>query len=354
MTKLGTRRFLGAFFLIFTLSGCSRSKDDKSLWIYTSLYPETIKVIGEKMKVAFPAADIKWYQGGSENVATKLATELLAGKPRADIIMTSDPFWYEELKQKGLLLPYKPLRAERLNKKLVIDSDFHYVSSRIPFMVIAYRSDLIADDVAPRSLNDLIDPKKAENYRDKIAMGNPLESGTTFVAVSLLAKKFSWDYFERLRELNALSAGGNSAVMAKVESGERPIGIVLFDNAGAASMKNPKIKTVIPTDALVMVPSPAAILKSSQNSEIAKQFIDHFLNDEVQAVFADYNMFGVFDSVPAPKALNGELPNIVLPTKPFLVSNLMPLALPLGPEVIREIFPERELIKNKFSDIMLR
>ena len=53
-------------------------------------------------------------------------------------------------------------------------------------MIIAYNSDKLSAEEAPKSWKDLTDPK----WQGKIAMPNPMLSGTAFVAVAALADKY--------------------------------------------------------------------------------------------------------------------------------------------------------------------
>src|SRR5207253_1444548 len=117
------------------------------------------------------------------------------------------------------------------------DTEHFWAVSRLPVMVIGYNTDIYKEAEAPKSFADLVLPK----FKNKIAMGSPLESGTTFTTVALLSEKLGWDYFSKLRANGALSAGGNSAVLSRIETKERPVGIILLENLLAARRKNPKI-----------------------------------------------------------------------------------------------------------------
>ena len=65
-----------------------------------------VQDLNVRLTKSFPDVEFKWYQSGSENVAAKVNSEVLSGQSQADLILTSDSFWYEELKTKGKLLAY--------------------------------------------------------------------------------------------------------------------------------------------------------------------------------------------------------------------------------------------------------
>src|SRR5689334_20415580 len=96
-------KFALVWVLLWGATGCTRKN---SVWIYTSLYKEMVAELDPLVHAAFPGVDVQWFQGGSENVAAKINAEMAAGKSQADLVITSDPFWYLELKQAGKLLTY--------------------------------------------------------------------------------------------------------------------------------------------------------------------------------------------------------------------------------------------------------
>lgn len=330
--------FAIVMFLILGLvlgAGCTGQKKGPTLWIYTSLYPHVVEDLKTKVGAKFPEAEINWYQGGSENVAAKVNSELLAGKPQADIIITSDLFWYEDLRASGKLLAYDSPAAAKVPAQFK-NADRYWSASRVPVMVIAYNSDVFANADAPKSFSDLALPK----YKDKVAMPSPLESGTAFTAVAMLQKKLSWDFFSKLRANGAISAGGNSAVMARIESKERPVGIVLLENVLAIRKKNPKIAAVYPTEGAVTVPSPIAILASSKQGALAKKVYDYFFAREMQEVITKGDMYSIFEDVPPPPG-----------AAPW--THVFKSSMPWDMAFIAETRAKREQIKQQFAKIML-
>src|SRR5688500_15290509 len=66
--------------------------------IYTSAYPPVVAALGAHMQKVLPGIDVKWFQAGSEKLAARLDAELLADNPGADLLMASDPMYYQRLK----------------------------------------------------------------------------------------------------------------------------------------------------------------------------------------------------------------------------------------------------------------
>lgn len=323
-------------FLTGSMTACTRS-GGKQVWIYTSIYKEVIEEMKGPLQKAVPEADIQWFQGGSENVASKLSAELAAGHAKADLILTSDPFWYLELKSAGKLLPVHGAVATQGTPAAFADPDGAFTGVRLPVILIGYNESAIAASEAPKSWKDLLDPK----WKGKIAMPSPLESGTAFTAVALLSKNLGWEYFQALQKQDVLAAGGNSSVITRIETKERPIGIVLLENILKAREKGSPVQAVYPSDGAIPVNSPIAILKDTRNPELARKVHDWFFSDEAQKAMVKSGMYSLIPGIPSHpgarpwKEVQGQL-------------------LRWSPEIAAELFSKREEIKTRFAETVLR
>ena len=90
---------------IFLVSCQGKSSASREIWIYTSLYKDTIAKLLPMLKKEFPEVDFKFYQAGSEEIAAKVNAEILTNNLKADVLISSDRFWYEELADNKALSP---------------------------------------------------------------------------------------------------------------------------------------------------------------------------------------------------------------------------------------------------------
>ncbi|NBX76755.1 MAG: extracellular solute-binding protein [Proteobacteria bacterium] len=265
------------------------------IWIYASIYKEVISEFDTVLKEKFPSVQVRWYQSGSENVAARVNAELSAGNPQADLIMTSDPFWFVELKKAGHLLSYFSPTAQPLDSHYK-DKDGTFLINRIPVGIIAYEKTQVPESEAPKTWDDLTSPR----WRNKLSMPSPLESGTALTFVSQLVRKKGWNYFKALKNNNLLSSGGNSSVIQRIETKETPIGIVLLENALQAQKRGAAIAIVYPQEGVIPVPSPIAILAQSRNPDLAQKIYDFFSSDQAQQIFLKANVYSPFLTQLAP------------------------------------------------------
>ena len=295
--------------------------EKKQLWVYTSIYKEFAAPVKAAFEKLHPDAEVQIFQGGSEKIQAKVEAEVAAGRVQADLLLTSDPFWGQELEKRGLLAP---LEGGALNQT-------NYFS----LMVLIVHKDLPAA-LRPASFKDLGKPE----LKNLIQLGSPLESGTTFSAVAYLSRKYGWGYFEKLRDNRLASSGGNSTVIQKVESGEKKVGIALLENALAAKKRGSPIEIVYPTDGAIPVPSVQVLLKDSKQRELALAFAGFLLSKEGQLLLRDGYMYSVRGDVPAPE---GARP----------LAEVTKASTPWTPELVREVGAASKDIKKKFAALIL-
>lgn len=325
--------------LIASLVSCGGGEQKPVVTIYTSIYENVIAQMAPLLEQQFPDIEVRWHQSGSEEIAAKVNSEIAAGQIRADIIMTSDPFWYEELKNGGYLLQYESPAASEIPEELK-DPENYFVTVRMPVMVMAANSQKLTPEQMPASFQSLASPE----WKNRITMGNPLQSGSMFTSVAALSEKYGWEYFEALRQNEMIAAGGNSAVLSRVSSGEKDAGIILLENLLEAKKKNPDlpVATIYPEDGSILVPSPIAIVKTSESSEAAKQIYDFMFSDEGQRAIVEGNMYSPFDKIAPPPGAR--------PWSAVYANTLVGWS----PEYLRETLGRRDEIKDQFQRIMLQ
>lgn len=314
--------------------GCSKKNSKEKVWIYTSLYKDTVNDLKAKMQKDFPDIDVQFYQAGSEEVASKVQAEALAGTIQADILISSDRFWYEDMGAKGTLLSYRPAGTEKVEEHFKNPSGY-YTAVSLPVMVMAYNSEALKAEEAPKSFLELKDIK----WKDKVSSGSPLASGTSFTTVAFLSKKYGWDYFSALRKNNFIAEGGNSGVIRRLQSKERPVGIVLLENLLRLTESDPRIKLIVPEDGAIMQANVLAIVKKTGEQSAAKKIADWMFAKTAQEAMVQSFMYATMPGYADPKGAPA-------------LNDLQKNAMPWSSEFIAEIMQSREKIKDQFSKIV--
>lgn len=320
--------------------GCGASGPEKTeVTIYASIYENVITELDPLLARTFPDIEVRWYQKGSEDVATKVNAEIAAGEIKADLIMTSDPFWYEELKDGGHLLPYESPAAAAIPASLK-DPDHAFVTVRIPVMVMTANANSLSEEEQPRGFADLTDAR----WAGRVTMGNPLQSGSNFTAVAALSSKYGWEYFNGLKRNDTVAAGGNSSVLNRVASGEKDVGVILLENLLKVHEEMPDhpARIIYPEDGAILVPSPIAITADCRNPEAARQIYDFMLSEAGQNALAQQGyMYSPVEGIAPPPG-----------ARPWEEVHAHAL-VEWSPEYLHETREARDQIKERFSEIML-
>lgn len=321
-------------FLSFSYLSCTKKENKNSIWIYTSLYKDTISEIQPQLEKEFPEIKFNFYQAGSEDVAAKVQAEELSGNVQADVLVFSDRFWFEERSQQGKLLHYKPVNSVNV-ADIYKQAEGAYTAVSFPIMVMAYNSESIPEKEAPKSFKELTDAK----WKGKLSIGSPLASGTVFTTVSFLIKSYGWDYFKDLRKNDLMAEGGNSGVMRRLQSKERPVGILLLENILRLSNSDPRIKTIFPSDGAIIQSNVLGIIKKQTDQTNAKKIADWFFSKKGQEAVAKAFMYpavpGNAGPVGAPEFSE------ILKTSPAWTKDFL-----------KEAMQSREKTKDEFAKII--
>ena len=268
------------------------------VWVYTSMYRHVLDALEPLLKERLPGVQVHWYQAGSEKVSSRLEAERAAGAVRADVLMTSDPFLDERLAREGAFLRYASVNALRIPRALV-DLDARYAAVRLSTMVLVHR---VGAGAPPKSFAALVDG----SWQGRVAIGDPLTSGTAFTWAVFMHAQSGDAYFAGLREKGAVVAGGNAAVLQKVESGEVDAGVLLLENALTAKAKGSPIKVVWPEDGAVVIPGPVGLFATTRNPVAAKALVDVLLSPEGQRIIVEKgDMHGVDPRLGGPRGEPG-------------------------------------------------
>ncbi|HVO29490.1 MAG TPA: extracellular solute-binding protein, partial [bacterium] len=290
MRKILFAAILAAPFLLAcppqTPTGGAKPGAPETVHVYTSMYREVVDVVAPAvdahLKKTAPGVKVEWVQGGSEKLAKRLETD--GDASTADVLLTADPAQYRALKAANKLVAYESPEASRQRPEFK-DPDHMWATARFSTMVIGVSPETSVGEngTPPASFRDLADPQKPW----KIAIGDPLFSGTNLTTVATLSRRIGWDYYKSLHYKHAVVAGGNSTVLQRLDTATSDVGIVLLENILAARAEGSKVGAIFPKDGAVVIPGPIALLAHAKDSKGARAVYDAILSADVQKVIVE-------------------------------------------------------------------
>ena len=276
-----------------TLTAVAEGKKDapasgaapQKLMIYTSMKEVLIGELKAAYVKKHPNVSVDYYSAGAGKIMAKLAAERQSGQVVADILWTSEVPDFFALKKENMLEKYVSPEAAKTSSP-VNDPEGYFSAARLGTLAIVYNTDKIK--TPPKSWNDLLKPE----FKGAFAIANPALSGTAFVSVGMLVENFGWEFIQKLRANGAMMGQGSGQVVDDTAVGSLAgcIGVdyITLDKVE----KGAPLGFASPTEMLV-IPSPAAIIKGSKNLEAAQKFIDFLLSAEGQTIIANANTIPV-------------------------------------------------------------
>jgi len=280
------------FAVVFAGSVVKAEAANQKIIIYTSMKEALIRGIVDGFKAKNPGIDVDYQSAGAGKLMAKIAAERQSGKILADVIWTSEVPDFYKMRQEGILEKYKsPVFKETINPFKDFDGSFH--AARLGTLGIIINTDKIKK--APTQWSDLMKPE----YKNAFGVADPALSGTSYMSVALLTKKFGWKFWEQVSANGGRIGKGSGQVIDDTASGELSASLAVDYITHNKINKGAHLKMCYPPELLV-VPSPVAIFKGTQNLPAAKKFVDYLLGKEAQTLVAAQGTIPVREDVPMP------------------------------------------------------
>jgi iron(III) transport system substrate-binding protein len=268
--------------------------EGKVVW-YTSTPIEQ----GQKIADAFQkeyGIKVEMFRSGGSAILRRFQQEMDAGRVAVDVLTHSEPAAANALGKKGYFVPFKPKNFENV-PDAAKDPNGLFIGQRLNMMTHYIRSDKVTDAEAPKTWNDLIEPR----YRGRLVMTDPSFTSLQVSVVGTISKERGWGFYEKLRANDTMIVQGNQQVADMLKRGERQIAVGALDSYAADLKKEGHpIKTLYPSDGVFVIPSPTSVVKSSPNPNAAKLFAEFMIGDVAQKIFPADGGYSARTDIAAP------------------------------------------------------
>jgi iron(III) transport system substrate-binding protein len=133
------------------------AKTEREVVLYSSLNNEQIVTLLDAFKKKYPFINASFYRATSERILQRAINEAKAGRHAADVF-TSAGFQLEMIKQAGLTQKFTIPAAADYDAGFK-DPEGHWISIHSLLNSIGYNTQLVSANDAPRSYEDLTQPK---------------------------------------------------------------------------------------------------------------------------------------------------------------------------------------------------
>ncbi|HZP69882.1 MAG TPA: extracellular solute-binding protein [Pseudolabrys sp.] len=253
-------------------------KEGKVVW-YTSVDLPLAEKIAKAFEAKFPGVSVRVERTGAERVFQRIGQEYASNIHAVDCANSSDAAHFIVWKEKGMLEPFVPEDVARFYPAEHKDPDGNFASFRVWVCIIAYNTDQVKKEEAPRSFADLLDPK----WKGKIIKAHPGYSGTIMTATYQVSRDLGWSYFEKLAQQNVLQVQSAADPPKKLALGERAIqadGVeyLIFQE----KEKGQPVEPVYATEGTPIIIGPNGLFKAAPNPNAARLFQSFCFSPECQ------------------------------------------------------------------------
>jgi iron(III) transport system substrate-binding protein len=250
---------------------------------YTAIDLKVAQALAKNFEKQYSGITVQVERTGSERLFQRVSQERASNIFTADVLDATDQALFVTWKKQGILEPYIP--AELLKYPASErDPDGAYINVRFTLMPIAYNTNLVKPEDAPKSFADLLDPK----WTSKIVKAHPSYSGGIVTSTFQTVNAIGWGYFEKLGKQKVLQVQSSTEPPKKLALGERAVSAdgleyvhIQLKEGGAP------IAIVYPKEGTPFIPSCEGIAKNAPHPNAARLFISYIVSRETQQYLVD-------------------------------------------------------------------
>jgi iron(III) transport system substrate-binding protein len=251
---------------------------------YTSYEEDELAAFLEAMKTDLPDVEVDVLRLSTGDLMARMLAE--ADNPKHDVIWGWAATSMVDPRIMEMIEPYSPAEVDKVPARFR-DKDGHWFATTGYMGAYCVNNEEMSKDnlAMPSSWQDLIKPE----YEGKLVMPNPASSGTGYLHVAsilqMMGEEDGWAYLDALdKNMDQYIKSGSKPCNA-ASAGENAIGISFALRAIKNIDEGYPITMVIPSEGAGHELEANALMKSSQNKEDAKKFLDWTVSKGAEAEY---------------------------------------------------------------------
>ncbi len=279
------------------------AKKEGKLQIYALLAISDHTQIIQRFKEKYPFIDVALYRATSERLYNRIETEARANTHLVDVIGVSG-FQMYQLVKRGLMGKYESPERGAFEAGFK-DKDGYWTAYYVNPLVIAYNTQQVSSQEAPKDYPDLLHPK----WKGKLVMEDEeIEWFSTILSV--WGEEKGMAYMRQLAAQNFHFRHGHTLMTQLVAAGEYPGAVLLYapqteytKSKGAPIDWNPPSPTVTGLNLM-------GVAARAPHSNAAMLYVDHMLSEEIQRDFISGKFFKLSARRGVTSAVQQKLKNV--------------------------------------------
>ena len=272
-------------------------KEGGRVVVYGSIENDTMDLIAAAFKRK-TGLEVDYWRDAANKVTDRVTAESRAGKPQADVVLTTTSTM-RLIQKDGFLAKYDSPSAKAF-PKTVTDPNLG-PAYRSTVIGVVYHTGIIKPSEAPKSLEDLVKPQ----YKGKVVVPDPSQHTTTAQWLASLHKIMGVEkadkFIHDLAATKPLLVPSLTPAGERITTGETPIGIAFLKNVVFYGRNG------VPLDYVRLgkfMGDGQSITLAARSPHVSagKAFIDYFLGEESLKIMANIGEFvtrkGIYPPLP--------------------------------------------------------
>jgi iron(III) transport system substrate-binding protein len=251
------------------------AKKEGSLIWYTSTSIEDIKRLFDAYTKKYPFIKTEFFNAGSARVFNRILNESRVGKIFFDLVAVRGVETHQLVKG-GFLQPYLSPESGAYPQGFK-DAKGYWVDYFDAYNIIAYNTKLVPKEQAPKSWEDLLDPK----WKSKIALEEEMYSWYAAISVAW-GRERAQRYMRALAKQDVQLRSGQTLIAQLMAAGEFPMGMALAHRIEKMKEQGAPVEWVTTLDPVTVSLHPIGVAAKAPHPNAAKLFIDFVLSKEGQ------------------------------------------------------------------------
>jgi len=295
-------------------------KEGELTWYIAHYTSETAERFGRTFTEKYPGVKVNVVRTTAQVAFQRLSQDIQSNVPNCDVFATTDIGHCVSLKQRGLLMSYRPQGVDQISPIFRdVDKDGQFHTTSATFVSILHNTNKVKAEDAPKTWKGLLDPK----WINQVSVGHPGFSGFVGIWTVQMKKLYGWSYFETLAKHKPQIGRSIIDTVTMLTSGER---IVAAGPGGLAYLQasrgNP-VGVIIPEEGAVLMSSPTSIMKNTRRPNAAKLFAEFLHSREAGAIVVDEYGSPLRDDIePRPGVLKVNQMKLIQPSVDEIVKGI--------------------------------
>jgi iron(III) transport system substrate-binding protein len=291
-------------------------KEGAVVWYSGMIVNQIVRPIVDAFEAKYPGIKVQASRATGNDNALKILNEARAHRPQADMVDSTTAL--TPLLAAGLVAEFRPVEAARYPADAK-DPAGYWTSPNVYYYTAAYNTNLVSAAEAPKTYDDLLDPK----WKGKMAWTYDLTSGGPpgFIhnILTLKGEEKGMDYLRAFAKQDpVMIPAAQRVVLDKAISGEYPIALMTLSYHSTISAAKGAPIQWLKMPPMVMAPNAISVLKNAPHPNAARLLIEFILSTQGQTIMA------ANDYMPADPAIPVKDPNLQPEHGNFTVTVITP------------------------------